>query len=133
LLIERLTVHLAGATARLRVQLSLQVSADSVLEPDLALIDEPMRFDRLPSSAVLVVEVAISSHAIDRGRKAELYAAAGIPCYWLVDASARTVEVRTDPAPAGYRTLHTFGVDESVPSPCDGVGELSVSALLAGI
>ena len=77
--------------------------------------------------------MAQSSHAIDRGRKAELYAAAGIATYWLVDIPARAVEVRTDPGPAGYRTLRTLEPGDVLPSPCQGIAELAVDELLEGI
>ena len=132
-IIQRLAKHLAGATADLRVQLPIQVASDSVPEPDLALVDEPERMDRHPSRALLVVEVAASSHAIDRGRKAELYAGAGVPTYWVVDIPARAVEVRTDPGPNGYRTLNTFQPGDVLGSPCEGVDTLAVDALLQGV
>lgn len=132
-IIERLTKHLAGAAARLRVQLPIHVASDSVPEPDLALVEESASMDRHPSHALLVVEVAASSRAIDRGRKAELYAAAGIPTYWVIDLPMRVVEVRTDPGPAGYRTLHTFQAGDVLQSPCEGVDELAVDALLDSV
>ncbi len=79
------------------------------------------------------MEVAASSHAIDRGCKAELYAVAEIPTYWLIDIPARTVELRTDPHPAGYRTLHPLGAGDVLLPPCESVYELSVDALLGGV
>lgn len=132
-IIQRLTKHLSGAAARLRVQLPIQVASDSVPEPDLALVGEPERMDSHPTHALLVVEVAASSQAIDRGRKAELYAATGIPIYWLVDIPTRLVEVRTDSGPAGYGTLRTIRAGDVLPSPCEGVDELAVAELLEGL
>ena len=130
-ILERLTRHLAGARAR--VQLPLQVTSDSLPEPDVALVGEPESADRHPTSALLVVEVTASSHTIDRGRKAALYAAAGIPAYWLIDIPARAVEVRTDPGPAGYRTLRTLDAANVLASPFQGVEELALDELLEGI
>ncbi len=132
-ILERLTSHLAGARARVRVQLPLQVASDSLPEPDVALVGEPESAGRHPTSALLVVEVAASSHTIDRGRKAELYAATGIPTYWLIDIPARTVEVRTDPGPAGYRTLRKLHTGNALASPCQGVEDLALDELLKGI
>jgi Uma2 family endonuclease len=132
-IIQRLTGHLSRAEAALRVQLSLEVAPDSVPEPDLALVNEPPNMHHHPTTAALVVEVAESSQPLDRGRKAELYASAAIPTYWLVDLPARAVEVRTDPGPAGYRTLRTFERGEVLPSPCEGVGELAVEDLFEGL
>ena len=53
-----------------------------------------------PSDVVLVCEVASSSLLIDRD-KAELYARAGVPMYWLVDLDHRRVEVRESPRTDG--------------------------------
>ena len=97
------------------------------------IVGEPESAGRHPTSALLVVEVSASSHAIDRGRKAELYAAAGIPAYWLIDIPARTVEVRSDPGPSGYRTLRTLDTADVLASPCQGVEELPLDELLKGI
>ncbi len=117
----------------MRVQLPLQVASDSLPEPDVALVGEPESADRHPTSALLVVEVTASSHTIDRGRKAALYAAAGIPASWLIDIPARAVEVRTDPGPAGYRTLRTLDTASVLASPCQGIEELALDELFKGI
>jgi hypothetical protein len=44
---------------------------------------------RHPASALLVIEVAVTSLAIDLGRKAALYAAADVPEYWVVDVPGK--------------------------------------------
>jgi Uma2 family endonuclease len=130
MVIERLTLHLAAARARLRVQLPLEVPPGSVPEPDLALVEgEPSR-GRHPRTALLVVEVSFSSPLIDRGVKAELYARAGVPTYWLVDVRGRAVEVRTDPGPDGYRGCEVYGLGKAVPAPDPGVADLDVTSLL---
>ncbi|EIC23707.1 Uma2 family endonuclease [Thiorhodovibrio frisius] len=78
--------------------------ADSEPEPDISVVKgKPKDFRQAhPTTALLVVEVAVSSLSIDR-EKAALCAAAGIPCYWLVNAQEQSVEVSTDPEPEGYR------------------------------
>lgn len=78
--------------------------ADSEPEPDISIVKgKPSDFRQAhPGTAELVVEVAVSSLSIDR-EKAHLYAAAGIPCYWLVNVREQSVEVYTDPKPEGYR------------------------------
>lgn len=131
--IARLTRHLAAAEAWLHVQLPLEVPPDSVPEPDLALIEGEPVPRRHPRTAPLVVEVSLSSPQIDRGVKAELYARAGVPTYWLVDVLGKAVEVRTDPGPDGYRGCEVYGLDKTVPSPAAGVADLDVSALLQGL
>jgi Uma2 family endonuclease len=131
--IEELERHLASAKARLRTQLPLEILPDSEPEPDLALLAEKPPPGRHPRTALLVVEVAVSSHEADRGVKAELYATAGVPTYWLVDIPGKAVEVRTDPGLEGYRRCELYRAGDRVPSPAEGVAELDVGALLEGL
>jgi Uma2 family endonuclease len=56
-----------------------------------------------PTSVALVVEVAQSRLAFDRGDKASLYARAGVVDYWIVNLVDRVVEVHRDPQPASAR------------------------------
>jgi Uma2 family endonuclease len=131
--IRRLTRHLAGAQAWLQVQLPLEIPPDSEPEPDLALIAEEPSPECHPRTALLVVEVSVTSHEVDRGVKAHLYARAGVPAYWLVDVPSRAVEVRSDPGPNGYRRCDIHGVSASVPAPVAGIQKLDVGSLFAGI
>ncbi|MGH7137827.1 MAG: Uma2 family endonuclease [Pirellulales bacterium] len=55
----------------------------------------------------LVIEVADSSLDGDRGEKAELYAEAEIPDYWIVNLVDGCVEVRRDPRGGRYQSLRT--------------------------
>lgn len=128
--VMRLTRHLGAAQAWLQVQSPLEIPPDSEPEPDLALIAEEPPTGRHSRTALLVVEVAVGSHAIDRGVKADLYAKASIPTYWLVDVPGGVVEVRGDPGPDGYRRHETYGVGAQVPSPAPGVADLDVAWLL---
>jgi Uma2 family endonuclease len=132
-IIERLTRLLAGSQARLRIQLPLEVPPDSEPEPDLALVADPSSPTHHPRTALLVVEVTVGSHAIDRDVKAHLYARAEIPTYWLVDVPGKAVEVRSDPGPGGYRHCDVYPVGTHVPSPAPGVDDLDVGALLQDV
>jgi Uma2 family endonuclease len=126
-----LTHLMAGREVFLRVQLPLHVAPDSVPEPDLAITDTEPSADRHPTTALLVVEVAVSSHALDRGRKAELYAAAGVPEYWVVDVSGRSVEVHREPRPAGgYGTVTVHKGDDELTPPVAGIAPFTVERLL---
>src|SRR5271155_5012744 len=107
----------------LAVQLPLEADARSEPEPDLALTEGELSFDHHPRTAALVVEVAVTSQRKDRGRKADVYARAGMPLYWLVDVPAKAVEVRSDPGPEGYRRCEIYRPGTQVPSPAEGVGE----------
>lgn len=102
---------------RVQVQQPLTFGNDSEPEPDLAVITEAAeRGDTHPDWARLVVEVAVSSGAIDRGLKAELYARADIPEYWVVDPAAQRVEVltRPDARAARYQDARTVGPGEQL-------------------
>jgi Uma2 family endonuclease len=133
-LIALLTRHFRMAEAWLMVQLPLEARAHSKPEPDLALIRNGSRPDwRRPGATLLVVEVAVTSHRKDRGKKLEIYAQAGIPTYWLVDVPACVVEVRTDPEARGYGHCEMHGLGKSVPSPVAGVPDLDVAWLFEGL
>jgi Uma2 family endonuclease len=77
---------------------------DSEPEPDLAIVrgSEEDFADRHPSTAALVIEIAVSSAAEDRSLAA-LYAEAGVEEYWIVLPAERRIEVHRTPQPSGYR------------------------------
>ncbi|HEY2410392.1 MAG TPA: Uma2 family endonuclease [Polyangiaceae bacterium] len=111
-LTELLVLALAGR-AWVRPQCSFAASELSEPEPDLCVVprDKP---EGLPEVALLVIEVAESSLAFDRGRKARLYAESAIPEYWVVNLREGVVEVHTDPASGHYRKLVSVGPGERI-------------------
>jgi Uma2 family endonuclease len=128
-----LTRYLGSARAWLRVQLPMEAEWGSIPEPDLALSERQHPASRHPRTVLLAVEVMVSSHKKDRETKANMYAWAPIPAYWLVDVPGRTVEVRTDPGPKGYNHCEVYGIGASVPSPAEGVPDLDVASLFEGL
>lgn len=131
--LEALVEHFAGSGLRMRVQSPLRIQPDCEPEPDLALLAERPLAGAHPSTALLTVEVAVSSHMIDRNVKADRYAQAHIPTYWLVDVPGRAVEVRTQPSAHGYERCETYRETDIVPAPLDGTDDLDVSLLLADV
>lgn len=131
--IEELTARLASARAWLRVQLPVEPRPGSEPEPDLALMEQIPSPHRHPQTLLLAVEVAVSSHRRDREVKAGLYAGASVPTYWLVDVPGRAVEVYSDPVSHGYSSCKIYGLGDMVPSPAEGVPDLDVSSLFAGL
>jgi Uma2 family endonuclease len=154
-LVPKMTIHPphASTTRRLRRLLGRMLptgwlllsqdpiaTEDSTPEPDVAVVRGVEEdFDtRHPTSGELglVVEVADTSLAQDRGNKKRLYARAGIPVYWIVNLLERQVEVYTDPTgPAqepDYRQQRIYGEADTVPIFLDGaeVGSVSVRELL---
>lgn len=97
----------AGADRSIRVQTSLDVSDLSTPEPDLAIVAGSHRDYAVahPTTALLVVEVADSSLLQDRLTKAPIYAAAGVPEYWIVNLRERCIEVYRAPDHAARRYL----------------------------
>lgn len=82
--------------------------SDSEPEPDIALVvggRDDYRHAH-PSTAILVIEIAVSSAAVDR-EKARLYAAAGVKEYLIVLPDERAVEVYTQPGSGGYARQRT--------------------------
>lgn len=102
----------------LQVQDPIVLSDDTEPEPDLALVrlapDEYQSDHPGPKDVFLVVEVADSSLAFDRGRKAALYARAGITDYWVVNAPDSYIDVFRDPSPGGYQDVRTCFPGESI-------------------
>src|SRR2546426_8305521 len=84
-----------GERGAVRVQRSFVAGRYSVPEPAVAVVPGRLRdYGRSrPTAALLVVEVADSSLAQDRITKAAIYAAAGIPEYWIVNLRNDHVEV----------------------------------------
>jgi Uma2 family endonuclease len=113
----------------LRVQMPLSVAEGWVPEPDIALAERDPDPTRHPSTALLVVEVAVSSQAIDR-RKALAYARAGVPYYWLVDLPAGMVLAHTEPREDGYAVVTRIADDDVLDAGIDGVETTTVAELL---
>ena len=121
-----------AADHTVRVQHPLAIDPDDEPEPDVAVVRGSPR-DHLsehPHEAVLVVEVAESSFAYDRGDKALLYARVGFLDYWMFDLVDRRVEVHRDPTPAGYRSRVSLAAGDEVAPLAAPAERIAVGALL---
>ena len=101
----------------IRIQQSLDLRpAESVPQPDVAWVRNGNYFDARPTAAdvLLLVEVASTSLACDLGEKADLYAAAGICDYWVVDCENRRIVVHREPRPSGYGNVKSFSGAETI-------------------
>lgn len=110
-----------GADFHTRCHSPLKADSYNLPEPDVAVVCGAARdyLGRYPAAddLVLVVEVSRTTQAADRS-KAAIYARAGVPVYWLVDLTARRIEVRSDPLPDGrYAHLDTYSEDDRLPVP----------------
>ncbi len=101
-----------GLNYWVRVQMTLDLDPHSAVDPDLAVITGNVRthlndVDN-PTTALLVVEVSVTTLYYDRGPKASLYAGSGIDDYWILNVVDRQLEVYRDPVadpgePFGFR------------------------------
>ena len=101
---------------RIGVRNPIRLSDRCEPEPDLAVLRLEAPQDRHPGpeDILLVVEVADTSLAYDRGTKAPLYARHGIPELRIADLGGERVEVHREPSPTGYRLMRVFGRGEAV-------------------
>jgi Uma2 family endonuclease len=97
-----------------RVEQPLTMGA-SEPEPDLALIEGHRGLFRElhPTSAILVVEVAITTIELDRA-KAEIYARAGVPQYVLVLPKQQQVQVFDGLSEGRYQSIRTVTKEDLI-------------------
>ena len=105
--LNRLLVRAVGDRAVVWIQGPVRIPPRSLPQPDLALL-RPRSYKRestTTADVLLVVEVADSSRRYDRTVKLRLYARAGIPEYWIVDAKTENVEIYRSPSGEQYGDL----------------------------
>ncbi len=126
---ERLREAVRG-TWWVRQDASLRL-ADSMPEPDVSVVaGKRSDYDDKPTTAALIVEVAVTSLATDRA-KAALYAEAGVKEYWIVLAEAGQVEVCRRPKDGVYRTRRIYGRGEMIEEVSVTGAPVAVDALFA--
>ena len=112
---------------QLRVQSSLKLGDLSMPEPDLVVVSRGSGFRSAhpsESDALLVIEVSVSSRERDRQTKAGIYAAAGVPEYWIVLPEEGCLEMHGQPRDGRYTELRTLSGEMIARS--EGVPEISV-------
>lgn len=118
----------------IRVQTTLRIpNSNSAPEPDLLWVKR-RKYSRKhpePADVLLIVEVAESSLAEDRGEKLELYAEAGIVEYWIANLVDRTIEVYRQPTGSAYPPPQVFGPGQVVTPLATPAARLAVSDIFA--
>jgi Uma2 family endonuclease len=112
--LTRLLVPPLLGRADVRVQLPFAAGDDSLPEPDLALVEQKYFGKAHPDRAFLIVEVADASLKYDREEKAELYAAAGVPEYWIVNLAEKMIERRSEPGAGAYTRVTPYRSGEAL-------------------
>ena len=121
-----------------RNQCALPLNLDTDPEPDLAVVPGSLRdyakVHPTPAQVLLVVEVSDTTLAFDLRIRSDLYAAARIPEYWVIDVNASQLHVFREPianeaSPRGFRYASV-----RVLEPTDLVGPLAApdSAIFVG-
>jgi len=93
---------------RVRAQSPLAVPPGSEPEPDVAVVPDGDYDHQHPRTALLVVEVSVSTPRTDLDVKAAVYAAAGVAEYWVVDIAARVVHVHRAVTAGGYGVVTEY-------------------------
>lgn len=103
------------------VEVTLRLTDTVMLEPDIAVFPRELfkksseGFARLdPGEASLVIEVAASSLAYDKGLKARLYARHRVREFWVVDVNERTTWVHTGPSGDTWSSIVKRGPQDTL-------------------
>jgi Uma2 family endonuclease len=103
------------------VEATLRLTDTVMLEPDIAVFPSDLfkkssqGFARLdPGEAHLVIEVAASSLAYDKGLKARLYARHRVREFWVVDVNERTTWVHTGPSGDAWSSIVKHGPQDTL-------------------
>jgi Uma2 family endonuclease len=125
-----------GAGHWVRTQGPLSLGQDSDPEPDVAVVVGTRHdYTDHPTTALLVIEVSLTTLAYDRETKASLYARAGILDYWILNLVERQIELNRDPGPlpddrVGYRRRTVLKPGDAVRPLARPDAEIPVEALL---
>jgi Uma2 family endonuclease len=127
---ERIKSALTVAVARalpdeltMGVEATLRLTNTILLEPDIVvfpkeLFKRPAAFVQLdPGEAHLVIEVAASSLAYDKGLKARLYARHRVKELWVIDANTGSTWVHTGPSGDGWTSVTERGPQDRLTAP----------------
>jgi Uma2 family endonuclease len=110
---EALALALRGR-AHVRQHSPLALSDDSEPEPDIAVVAPGDYAKAHPQTALLVAEVADSSLRKDRHVKADLYAEANIPEYWILNVVDGVLEVYRSPTADHYASVSSHDRSSTV-------------------
>jgi Uma2 family endonuclease len=125
---ELLVLALHGR-AKVRCQQSFAANELSEPEPDFTVVPRTDDIEH-PNRAYLVIEVAESSLAKDRGRKLRLYASCAILEYWVVNLSEACVEAYTEPTSGSYVRVARYECGQSLTLRAFPDVSIAVSAVL---
>jgi Uma2 family endonuclease len=117
--VRALPAHLTvGVEATLRLTNTIMLEPDIAVFPKELFMKSASGFAQLdPGEAHLVIEVAGSSIAYDKGLKARLYARHRVKEYWVIDANARITWVHTGARGEGWSSIIERGPQDALTTP----------------
>jgi Uma2 family endonuclease len=122
-----------GPGIRVAMNTNLRLPDGSDVVPDVMLLRrDGISRGKLPScgACMLAVEVADSSVDFDLNDKADIYAWARIPEYWVVDLNRKIVVHHLQPLSAEYHAVAEYPRGSSFTSPALGGWQVRVDDLL---
>jgi Uma2 family endonuclease len=102
---------------RVRIQNSVGIALlDSVPVPDIAWMRAKSYRKKRPraTDVLLLIKVSRTSLSFDRGEKAEMYAAAGIADYWIIQLRDQCIEVYRKPKGGKYREVKRYAIGQAI-------------------
>ncbi|HZF42075.1 MAG TPA: Uma2 family endonuclease [Sphingomonadaceae bacterium] len=96
-------------------ELSLRIAPRSMPRPELSVVrDVGANAPAEPDQVALAVEIADTTARYDLGRKARLYAQAGVAEYWVVDLDSGMLHQMWSPGAEGYAERREVALGERV-------------------
>jgi Uma2 family endonuclease len=97
------------------IESSIKLSDTTLVEPDIVIYRRALNLSDVRGPDILLaIEVADTTLAFDKGRKAEVYARAGIRELWVVDANQRVTWVHRSPSPKGFGEVIAVAPEEEL-------------------
>ena len=97
---------------------SFRLDDGTLLEPDMMILryQDDFYADKVPGpeDTLLVIEVSFSTLRLDRTRKLDLYARAGVPEYWILNAIDTVIETHSVPINGRYTQSHIYHPGETI-------------------
>ncbi len=94
---------------------SVAMPPHSMPEPDITVTGVYRGEGAIPvQSVALAVEICVTTRDLDLGKKVGVYAASGVPEYWVVDVEARRLHQMWSPGADGYGERREVALGERV-------------------
>ena len=116
--IEKLIERLLGDRVLVRLRDPVRLDIYSEPEPDIAVVYPNASFyddhHPVPGEIYLIIEIADSTVDRDLNVKADLYAAAGIADYWVINVKSQQLHIFREPQANGYQRQTILRGQQSV-------------------